>query len=379
MKILEKIMAIVAILAIVMVYFNIPYGVFLSIISFTVLSWIYYPFGFAFFNGIHLRRIFKKESYKGVSALSIVGAIFAGMALSTLCTGILFTIASYAYAERFLSIGLFSTGLILIAVLIIMLRNRAVFPKKIFIRILTIGSLGFVLFIWSEKLIPSKQNYEPFHSYLGKEKTFALKESVRLFNSFLDDNYGDQKTKAGKAKAFLEYLSENNQLTPDSTWEFDLRKNAIIVNLFERTGLRNEIWIYGKEDHFTNDALERYFKYQDSISNLLEARTVEAITGEIPTVDDSLVEIQLYEDSIRYRETRIIPEYNSLLFVMLNNPSENSCIQKYIDYRFYKGLAREGSMITELLKCEPECYSDLYFDVIMVSEFFYFYMEANTE
>jgi hypothetical protein len=225
-----------------------------------------------------------------------------------------------------------------------------------------------------------KKSYEAFYSYLDQDKTDALIQAVDVFNNFLDDNYGDQATKASKAKAFLGYLAEKIEQVPDSSWIFDTRKNALVVELFEETGLRKEIWLYGREEQqfLKSEALEQFLNYQDSISELRETiiKEIEDIPIQIPTTNDSLRNIQLYEDSIKYLNHKTVPVYNSLLYVMLNNPTNNSCIQKYIDFRFYEGQEGAGSLIREFLKCESECYSDLYFDVIIVSEVFYFYMYA---
>jgi len=45
---------------------------------------IFYSFGFALFNDMRLRHIFKKNSYKVLTALYILGTVGVGMSLATI-------------------------------------------------------------------------------------------------------------------------------------------------------------------------------------------------------------------------------------------------------------------------------------------------------
>ena len=60
------------------------------ILSLLVLSTLYCYFGFALFNNIRLKEIFKKDRHTEISVLRIIGAVFSGMILSTYVIGILF-------------------------------------------------------------------------------------------------------------------------------------------------------------------------------------------------------------------------------------------------------------------------------------------------
>ena len=145
---LEKILGLVAVVSLILKLLLIPFSGTVLTISLLTLALIYYPLGFAFFNGIRLREILKKESYKGKSALRILGAIGVGMALSMLCVGILFKLQSWAYSNTNLSAGLFFTVIALIVVMIGLIKKKDDFHKTIFKRIIIFGGLGlFLLFI----------------------------------------------------------------------------------------------------------------------------------------------------------------------------------------------------------------------------------------
>ena len=81
MKLLEKILGVIIVIALIMKFAFIVGSNVLIVMAISLLSVIYYPMGFAFFNGIRLREILKKASYKGLSTWRILGAIGAGMAL----------------------------------------------------------------------------------------------------------------------------------------------------------------------------------------------------------------------------------------------------------------------------------------------------------
>jgi len=157
MKRLEKILGLVIIIALIMKLTLIPGGSILTVISFSILSCIYYPFGFAFFNEIRLIQILKKASYKELSALRIVGSIGIGMGLAAICIGILFKLQHWPGANTNLIAGLFTILIILIVALFRFVKNKDDFYKRIFKRIAIIGGFGLILSSVSELTITKIQ------------------------------------------------------------------------------------------------------------------------------------------------------------------------------------------------------------------------------
>ena len=144
MRKLEKILGLVIIIAFVMKLALIPGGSILTVISLTILACIYYPLGFAFFNGIRLRQIFKKDSYKGITVLRIIEAIGVGIGLSVICIGILFKLQLWPGANTNLLTGLITTLIILIIALIRYLKSKSDYYTLIFKRIAIIGGVGLI-------------------------------------------------------------------------------------------------------------------------------------------------------------------------------------------------------------------------------------------
>jgi len=116
-----------------------------AVVGISVLSVIYFYLGFAFFNNIRLRSIFKKESYKGVGTLRIVGALGAGFAISTTAIGILFKFQSWPGVEFTLGAGLAGLFIVTVIGLIKFAKNKSAFYTKIFKRVAIFGVLGILL------------------------------------------------------------------------------------------------------------------------------------------------------------------------------------------------------------------------------------------
>ncbi len=127
--------------------FLIPGGGFIIGISLTSLSMLYYPLGLFSLNEIPIHRIFKKQTYKEMTATRIIGAILGGIVFSILTVGIMFNVLIIPGAYFMLGTGL-SGGLIFLIVFIVLyLRNREnTFLRTMMIRsVLIVAISGFFI------------------------------------------------------------------------------------------------------------------------------------------------------------------------------------------------------------------------------------------
>lgn len=146
MKRTEKILGILIVISLLMKLTFTTGGNVIFSLSMLILAAIYYPFGFAFFNEIRLKKIFDKNSYKGISALRMIGSIGAGIALSILCIGILFKIQYWKGSTVNLSVGIVISVIVLIIAFIQYSKSKSEFYTKIFKRIAILGVIGLLLF-----------------------------------------------------------------------------------------------------------------------------------------------------------------------------------------------------------------------------------------
>lgn len=162
---LEKILGIIVVIGLVLKFTLIPGGGILLTLSLMTLACLYYPLGFALLNRIGFKQIFKKESYKGLSALRIIGAIGAGMAFSAICVGILFKLQLWAGANINLIAGLATLLIVLTIALIKYLKAKGEFYIGILKRISIIGTLG-LLFICISDLTITKIQFRNHPDYI---------------------------------------------------------------------------------------------------------------------------------------------------------------------------------------------------------------------
>jgi putative Mn2+ efflux pump MntP len=149
MKKFEIILIIGAIISLLLALFNIPFDSLIVSVFFITLGCLYFYQGFALFNGIRLRNIFKADSYKGLGTWRILTAIGTGIALSILTIGFMFFILSYPMAETFLIVG---TVLAVIMIIMAMIKNAL--GKNLFYRDIILRCLIFLIIAVVFLLLP---------------------------------------------------------------------------------------------------------------------------------------------------------------------------------------------------------------------------------
>jgi hypothetical protein len=142
----EKIFGVLAVIALILKFASISGGSILATLSLTSLSFLYYLFGFALFNDIKLKNIFKRSSYKGISVLRIISSVGVGLGLSTICLGILFRIQFWPGGRMMLAVGLITILIITIIAFIDFLKSKSDY-KTILLRVAIIGGIGLLLFL----------------------------------------------------------------------------------------------------------------------------------------------------------------------------------------------------------------------------------------
>lgn len=147
MKILEKILMILMLIVIFMKLYLLSGGSSLASISMTVLSLIYFPFGFAFLGQIPLRKIFTKNMYKEMTLMNIISVNGTGLSLSFICVGILYKLNSWPYANEYIVFGL--AGLVIILVVALFRKIKFKQEKYFFMykRIAGLSILGMIFLI----------------------------------------------------------------------------------------------------------------------------------------------------------------------------------------------------------------------------------------
>lgn len=165
MKKTEIILALLCVIAIILNITLVPGGIFLTLLSLMFLSMLYFGFSFLLLNQIRLRNIFKMESYQGVSAIQIIGAIGAGFTLSMLLGGMMFKLLRWPGSSVQLIASLFMAMIIVITCSIRYFMNRSAYCKRILLRTVSIGTIALILFMIPGASI-TRFKYRNYPAYL---------------------------------------------------------------------------------------------------------------------------------------------------------------------------------------------------------------------
>jgi putative Mn2+ efflux pump MntP len=127
--------------------FDVPQNSLIVALFFLPLSLLYFYLGFALFNGIRLRDIFKADFYKDIGVWRIAIAIGTGIALSNLTIGFMFSILSYPLAETMLIFGIALAVIMIILALIKNAREKHQFYKNIAVRCAIFIIIGVIFLL----------------------------------------------------------------------------------------------------------------------------------------------------------------------------------------------------------------------------------------
>lgn len=183
---LEKILGFIALAALILKLIPLPGSATFLILSLSLLSIIYYLFGFAFFNQIQFKKIFNKDSYKELSNLRIIGAIAVGIVLAIICIGLLFKLQRWPGARINLFMGLILSLIVLIIALIKYSKSKEDFYSRIIKRLIIMGGFALMLIFISDLTIVKIQyrghpDYiKAYELYMANPKNIALKNNLDL-------------------------------------------------------------------------------------------------------------------------------------------------------------------------------------------------------
>lgn len=172
MRKIELIIGLSSILSLVLNLLLVPGGGVLTVLTLSIYSMFYFALSFVLLNNIGLKSAFKKESYKGISTVRIIGSVATGIVLSITIIGILFKFQSYPGANLELINGLAGMIIVLIVTQIRYIKTRNKFYIHVFKRLLIVGGFGLILILMPNgKLIDIKYRNHPEYAKALKNVT----------------------------------------------------------------------------------------------------------------------------------------------------------------------------------------------------------------
>lgn len=226
--------------------------------------------------------------------------------------------------------------------------------------------------------------YPEFNKIIGNDKAEILNKSIESFDEFLRINYNNQTNQNHRIIEFLKTI-QKNEYCPDENWIFSTESNKQIIEQFEKSGLRKEIWMYGFERRERKKEYQEYYdNYRDiafSTTKSLGSLKDLNIEDEIfPLTNDSLFMESLKQDDIRFDSTKIATEISNIIIALDKIKPTDSLLINYIETKLIAGSISPSLLINILLyNYERHNFDNPLIKVILVTEFYYGIMNWDLE
>jgi len=143
---LEKTLVLLCVIGLVLKMIPLPGAAFMTTLAVLGLSLVYVLFGFALLNGIGLRGVFSRSSYKGIGTGRIIASIFVGYVLGCLVFSILFRVMAWpgSAVMFYSSVG---SAIFVLIVCCIAFGRASLYLKHVFVRAGIAIFINVVLFV----------------------------------------------------------------------------------------------------------------------------------------------------------------------------------------------------------------------------------------
>lgn len=169
MRITEIVLGMLGLIGAVMSLLFITGGNIITVCALTLLILLNMIFGFAIYNGIRFRKIFKRDNWKNISSLQILGGIAAGFSASALIVGILYKILIWPGSTAMLQSGLFFCLITIVVGSVKRKQSQAPIYSNTFKRMIIYGSVALICIIVPTNAI-LEFKYSDYPEYLEAKK-----------------------------------------------------------------------------------------------------------------------------------------------------------------------------------------------------------------
>ncbi len=201
----------------------------------------------------------------------------------------------------------------------------------------------------------TQNDIEEFNKFLGQEKAEVLNYTVNSFREFLDLNYPDISDENERVSEFLKTLTD----TKDYNYNFIIDKEQCntIINRWEESGLRKEVWLYWNEEYTS--------PLRDS---------TEEIEEEIMPItrDEGII------DTLDYSKFLDSNAGGLYLYGLAKYAPNDTIIQGYVDGKTALGNISYLSVAEGFKKLKIQ-YNEPFFMRILVVEFYYDLIKSKIE
>lgn len=238
-------------------------------------------------------------------------------------------------------------------------------------------------------LISCTQNTErdtinDFNELLGAEKAQAMNMALNSFETFLEVNYPDLESQSERIKLFLKQLENDYSL--DSSWVFATSENKEIMEVWENSGLRKEVWLYGYEqDDYEPTHNIRELLPPDDFYIPYESESIQDIGDlELDLIEDSVVPIteldSIWEaDREKWRNYLVSNPYGDFLYGLAKYGADDKLVNGYVEIQIQMSVS-PPVLISALLDIDNDVnFNNPFIERIILVEIYYplMYQDIN--
>jgi len=173
---------------------------------FLILSYTF--FGFVILNQIHIKNLFKKESFRDISALRLVGTILLGCVFAIFCMGCLFKIQHWPGAMALPYIAFILAIIPLVLILLKYFKTKNIFYLNTLKRFVIISCFSLIFFTIPE-LTFIKIEFRNHPGYIKAFEEYQKKPFDKETHKVLEYEYNKAVLSKDDFKKFEEYTKSN--------------------------------------------------------------------------------------------------------------------------------------------------------------------------
>jgi hypothetical protein len=170
--------------------------------------------------------------------------------------------------------------------------------------------------------------------------------------------------------------------SPDSSWTFTTKRDKKIIEQLESSGLRKEIWIYGKENY-----AEKYNIYDlinpfknDSSKSLGELEIIEDEIIPIPRPATDSTELARIEKELdeQYNNLLLTNEKGEFLYGLAKFANNDSNVHEYVEVKLIAGDI-SPSLVAFAFLSQIKDFENPFIKRMIFVELYYWMMKWNIE
>jgi hypothetical protein len=142
---IEKFLWFLALLSLVLRYAVIIEFNLFVVVSFLLLSSMYFLYSFFILNQRSLRALFKQSVWVALPPIQVFSSILAGIVLSAICIGSLYVIEGWGGGQRILIFGLSGNLILMVVAIYFQTMHTSDFWRELLMRTSIIGGMGLLV------------------------------------------------------------------------------------------------------------------------------------------------------------------------------------------------------------------------------------------